>query len=63
VPEPKLKKLERPYRLRITRVTYQGDDAAAARGIEEFLRLSRLRDRPVQTDVEEPDVTNGVVAE
>jgi hypothetical protein len=30
------------YRLRVESITYLGDDAAAARGIVEFLRLSRL---------------------
>jgi len=33
------------YRLRVERITYLGDDAAAARAIEEFLRLSRLAER------------------
>lgn len=52
VPEPQ--RPEQPYRLRIASITYLRDDAAAARGIEEFLRLRRARDRTVEPQVEEP---------
>jgi len=31
------------YRLRVESITYLGDDVAAARAIENFLRLSRSR--------------------
>jgi hypothetical protein len=31
------------YRLRVVSITYAGDDAAAARGIADFLRLRRAR--------------------
>jgi hypothetical protein len=46
-PEP-IKPARRPkndptYRLRVESITYLGDDAAAARAIENFLRLSRIR--------------------
>jgi hypothetical protein len=43
-PQPNRKKpRDQDYRLRIASVTYLGDDAAAARAILEFLRLSRQR--------------------
>jgi len=51
--EPRLQKPTGPYTLRIVSVTYLGDDAAVARGIEEFLRLSRLR-RALRRQPEEP---------
>jgi hypothetical protein len=44
------------YRLRLESITYLGDDSAAARGIEKFLRLSRLREqqpRQLESDIAE----------
>jgi len=48
------------YRLRVESITYLGDDAAAARAIENFLRLSRARDRQRAVELEaDPDVKPG----
>jgi hypothetical protein len=43
---------EHGYRLRVESITYLGDDAAAARAIENFLRLSRSRDEQPKTEAD-----------
>lgn len=43
------------YRLRVESIVYLGDDAAAAQAIENFLRLSRARDRQRPVELETDD--------
>ena len=49
------------YCLRVESITYLGDDVASARAIENFLRLSRSRDRQRAVDLEpdRPDAEPG----
>ena len=64
VPQPDIEppnRTERPkrrgddgYRLHVESITYLGDDVAAARAIENFLRLRRSRDRQ-QAEELKPD--------
>lgn len=56
-PRPKRRR-DDGYRLRVESITYLGDDAAAARAIENFLRLSRSRDRQGPVELE-ADRRNG----
>ena len=47
-PARKQRKRHDNYRLRVESVTYLGDDKAAARAIENFLKLRRPPERPEQ---------------
>lgn len=55
-PRPK-RRPDDGYELRVESITYLGDDAKAARGIEEFLQLRRLRkrQRAVELETDERD--------
>jgi hypothetical protein len=47
------------YKLRVESITYLGDDAAAAKAIENVLRLSRLSDgrqRAEELELDEPGI-------
>jgi hypothetical protein len=53
-PRPK-RRADDGYRLRVESITYLGDDVASARAIENFLRLSRARDRQRAVELETDD--------
>lgn len=43
---------DKTYCLRVESITYLGDNVASARAIENFLRLSRARDRQRAVELE-----------
>jgi hypothetical protein len=59
-PRPKRRR-DDGYELRVESITYLGDDPAAARAIENFLRLSRSRERQraMELEPDRPDVEPG----
>jgi hypothetical protein len=56
LPNPSRRRGREGYRLHVESITYLGDDGAAAKGIQEFLRLCRLAENERATQLEPNEV-------